>query len=598
MVSVFQRDIKTRRGVAPAPGLILFPNQSEVAEVLFANRFIQMVFGLDSALDFRRCGFAFAIKRAAGGHFNQDKRQEADNEQKRRDHEQSFEEVHCQKSGARASYLLLPVTCQLVDFPYNLQRVLIEDVLIDTLDFVGVKVVEAGVKVDRHNGDLLRDENGLGLAEQRRTPLQVGLQVGLADDVVVAGVVPAGAVVAAIAQKHIEERVRVVVVANPTGGREVVVQARLRAVKDLALNLAQLDLDAQFLSPHLLQLNGDFAWQSGPAAGGGVKGVLQGGKTFAAGIACRCQELAGLLRVESGSLRGRIVGDTFRDEMVRGLFAAHGDLFNDALPVGSQRKGPADASIVQRFTGDVEAIKVGAQIVVSVEIGAFHQHVQQFGRHQVFVPDDIGDVGFVQVQRGVGRADGQNVNDLALSVGRVPIIRVLAETDFVIETPGDELIGAAGGQRAFAEPAVAAPGDGLPRHHGQRRKGAKVQEKRQRMFQLNLQQVSVERANADEGRVLDFAVVIIFGIFDVEELAGVITRRGGAERAHPGIDHVLGCDGLAGGPGGLGAQVKSVNLAVRGDIPSFSQTRYGLSGFGVEPEQPLEERLGDAHLGN
>src|SRR6266481_1454495 len=94
MVSVFQRDIKTRRGMAPAPGFIFFPNQSKVAEVLFANRFVQMVFGLDCALDFWRCGFAFAIKRAAGGHLNQNKRQEADDEQQRRDHEQSFEEVH------------------------------------------------------------------------------------------------------------------------------------------------------------------------------------------------------------------------------------------------------------------------------------------------------------------------------------------------------------------------------------------------------------------------------------------------------------------------------------------------------------------------
>ena len=44
---------------------------AEVAQVLFPNRFVQMIFGLHVAFDFRRRGLAFAVKRAAGREMHQ-----------------------------------------------------------------------------------------------------------------------------------------------------------------------------------------------------------------------------------------------------------------------------------------------------------------------------------------------------------------------------------------------------------------------------------------------------------------------------------------------------------------------------------------------
>ena len=51
--------------------------------VLFPDRFVQMIFGLEVALDFRRRGRALAVKRAAGREMHEHKRQRADDQQQR-----------------------------------------------------------------------------------------------------------------------------------------------------------------------------------------------------------------------------------------------------------------------------------------------------------------------------------------------------------------------------------------------------------------------------------------------------------------------------------------------------------------------------------
>ena len=57
------------------------------------------------------------------------------------------------------------------------------------------------------------------------------------DEIVIPGAFPAGAVVAAIAQEHVEEGIGIIVIPNPTRSREVVVEARLGAVEDFPFDL-------------------------------------------------------------------------------------------------------------------------------------------------------------------------------------------------------------------------------------------------------------------------------------------------------------------------------------------------------------------------
>ena len=74
---------------------------------------------------------------------------------------------------------------------------------------------------------------------------------------VVSRVFPAGAVVAVITGEQAQKRVRVIIIAGPTGTREVKIQMGLRGIKDFRLQLTQIHLNAEFVMPHLLQFNGN-----------------------------------------------------------------------------------------------------------------------------------------------------------------------------------------------------------------------------------------------------------------------------------------------------------------------------------------------------
>ena len=73
---------------------IAVENAAEIAEVLLPERFVQVVFGAQVALDFRRSRFAFAIKRPARHRAHQGKGQEADDQQQRDQKENAFQEIH------------------------------------------------------------------------------------------------------------------------------------------------------------------------------------------------------------------------------------------------------------------------------------------------------------------------------------------------------------------------------------------------------------------------------------------------------------------------------------------------------------------------
>ena len=87
----------------------------------------------------------------------------------------------------------------------------------DAADASRVVGVEAGVEIERNDRRFVAQEQGFGLAQERGAVFQVSLLVGFAQEVVVAGVLPTGAVVAAGAGEEVEEGVRVVVIPHPTG---------------------------------------------------------------------------------------------------------------------------------------------------------------------------------------------------------------------------------------------------------------------------------------------------------------------------------------------------------------------------------------------
>ena len=76
----------------------------------------------------------------------------------------------------------------------------VEDVLVKPLDFVRVEVIQADVKEQRDDGQLVMHQQGFGLLKKFLAFLQIRLFIGLVDQRVVTRIFPAGAVVAVVAE--------------------------------------------------------------------------------------------------------------------------------------------------------------------------------------------------------------------------------------------------------------------------------------------------------------------------------------------------------------------------------------------------------------
>src|SRR5215813_4876956 len=115
----------------------------------------------------------------------------------------------------------------------------IENVRVDPGNPARIEIVEPGVKVDRNYRDLLSNKQRFCLSEKFRAAVWIGLNISLVNQFIVARIFPAGAIISAVAEIHIEKGIRVVVITDPARGGNVVVQVRLSSVKNLAFDLPQ-----------------------------------------------------------------------------------------------------------------------------------------------------------------------------------------------------------------------------------------------------------------------------------------------------------------------------------------------------------------------
>ena len=310
--------------------------------------------------------------------------------------------------------------------------------------------------------------------------MQVGLKIRLLDQRVITFVLPASAVVATGTREQIKKRVRVVVIPDPARSGDVVVELGLLRIKNFPLDLAQLHIHAQHVVPHLLKFNADFAVELSTATGSGEVGVSHARKSFAAGEACVGEKFPRGFRIKPRRGRCRIIRHAVRNKVRRGTLCTFGEFGDDAIFIRGESEGSAHSHIIERRLGDVEAIKISAEISEAVEVRSLAQHVHEFGGHEVFVPHDVGHACLVKIESGVGRASRQYINDLGRSIRRVPVTRIAQETHLVVHTPCAERERAARGQWFRVQPTVALFLDDLARHDGERREGTKLQEKCER----------------------------------------------------------------------------------------------------------------------
>src|SRR3954449_12347756 len=98
---------------------------------------------------------------------------------------------------------------------------LVENILVNAGDLCGIKIIEPDVEINGNDGDLFANQQGFSLAKEFGATADIGLQVGRPNQVVVSLVLPAGAIVAAVAGEQIKKSVGIVVIADPARGGEI-----------------------------------------------------------------------------------------------------------------------------------------------------------------------------------------------------------------------------------------------------------------------------------------------------------------------------------------------------------------------------------------
>ena len=301
------------------------------------------------------CHLFVLIERPARGQAAHEKRHRGHTEQYRYGFQYSAEDelehrVSAWTSGW-GSALLVGLHLEVKMFP----RMVVEHVRMPVFDG-GIQRVHAGVNIDRQNRQLVH-QYFLRLLEQLQSGFWVLRDSCLADQCVVIVPSPAGLVLLTPRGPHVEERVRIGVVARPAGTADLVVHFTLTIEVHLPFLVLQRDVDVQVFLPHLLDGLGDDAVPLG-----GVVEEFERGKAFAVRVAGLGEQLPGFLDVFLDPRPGGVAVDAWWGEKQRRHLFALGHVFRDAAAVKRHRQGLANADVVARLPCGVEPVKVRGQV--------------------------------------------------------------------------------------------------------------------------------------------------------------------------------------------------------------------------------------------
>ena len=226
-----------------------------------------------------------------------------------------------------------------------------------------------------------------------------------------------------------------------------------------------------------------------------------------------------------------------------------------------------------------------------MEVVALFDLPQQRRRHETFVHHEIGLTRGVKIERGVGLAHRNDVDRLHCDIVRVPIARIFAQPDTVVEAPRFENVGTVADQVAGFDPVVAVLFDDMHRDRKQGDERAQIQEKGRGILQLYPQRAVIRRRDPHLGEIRDPAFVESPRVFHVMQLVGVFRRRGRIERAAPRLHEVARGQRRAVAPGQAFAHLESVNATVGRDFPTLRHAglRFAVR---VERQEALKQGIG------
>ena len=308
---------------------------------------------------------------------------------------------------------------------------LVEDVSGNPAEFVRIVELDADVEIKRTHRHLLADEQFFRLAQDLIPLLRIGLRRGIGDQFVVTRIAPARAVVAAARDKHVEKGIRIRIVADPAGPCDVIIKPAHRIEVDLPFLTQQLHVHPQQLAPHTLQFDRDGLVQLPLAVE-----IIHHGKATPFGKSRLGQKPLRLLHIASTTLPERLVAARARRHKAIGRqLPGPRDAVDDGLLVDDQTEGAAHPRIGERALGAVVAQEVGAEKGSGVEVVTFFDFGKKRRRNQALVHHQIGLTARVEIEGRVRLAHRNHLDGFHGNVVRIPITRIFAQPDAIIESP-------------------------------------------------------------------------------------------------------------------------------------------------------------------
>ena len=297
-----------------------------------------------------------------------------------------------------------------------------------------------------------------------------------------------------------------------------------------------MDGDTEHLAPHGLKLDGDSLVELPLAVEIGHKGEAPPLR-----IACLGQ-LAARFRGVLGQSRRRAVTRNARRHEAQGIgLSRAGYLGGDAAAIEGHGEGLADAGIGEGSLGAVEAQEIGSEERCGVEIGVDLERIQERGRGESLVHDQVGQTGGVEVVGDIRLADRKNVDGGEPHMIRIPVGGVFFQTNRIVDSPILQNEGPVADEIARLHPVVAILGDQIGADGEECGKGAEIKEVGRGLTEGDAQRRFIQRLHTDLGKIGCFSAAGIGKLLrtrDGKELVAVGRSRLRIERPAPGVDEV------------------------------------------------------------
>ena len=349
----------------------------------------------------------------------------------------------------------------------------IKNIGLDATQAISIVKLDAHIEKDGSNGSLLPDKVLLGPSHDLESLFRIPLCCGLSDQSVISLATPTSTVIAASRDKEIKKGIRIGVIPHPTRTGDSEIKGSQRVEIDFPLLAGELHGNPEHFLPHRLELDRHPLVEFPLAVEVGRQG-----KSPPVGIPC-LGEKASCFGMILGQPLGSLVScDTGRHKAQCISLARSGNLCGDTLAVERHGECLANARICEGSLGAVESEKIGPKKGGRMEIGPDFQRIQQRGRSQTLVHNEVGLPGGVEVIGDICFTNRQHLYRSQSHIRGIPIAGILFQLHRIVDSPRAEKECPVANQLSGLHPVITVFGNEIDPHGIKRGESAEIEEVR------------------------------------------------------------------------------------------------------------------------